>query len=247
MSVQINEQTDPENSIKCVIVAHQQTLIRESITRMLSGAGFLVHEVTNIKDVLTQEDLPKHFGIILLEYQLSEFEVATVRKLADKFPEANLALLTGPNQKLDVIPALKAGVKGYLSTNLSSDKFLQALNTLEQGTVVLSQEIIAYLQDTDEDGNNPKNRHTLLSEREGEVLKLVGVGATNREIAERLIVSEHTVKVHLRSILNKLNLRNRQQIAAYAAQEGMIEEEFFEEDPFAQPILTQSALINSGT
>jgi two-component system nitrate/nitrite response regulator NarL len=47
-------------------------------------------------------------------------------------------------------------------------------------------------------------------------------GATNREIAERLIVSEHTVKVHLRNILNKLNLRNRQQVAAYAVQEGLV-------------------------
>jgi len=179
MSGQINQQATTETSDKCVIVAHQQTLIRESITRMLNGAGFLVYQVTDVEDVMKGQDLPEHFGIILLEYQLSQFDVALVRRLTEKYPEASLALLTGPNQKIDVIPALKAGVKGYLSTNLSSDKFMQALITIEQGTVVLSQEIIEYLQDSD-DGNNPKNRHTLLSEREGEVLKLVGVGATNR-------------------------------------------------------------------
>jgi DNA-binding NarL/FixJ family response regulator len=61
-----------------------------------------------------------------------------------------------------------------------------------------------------------------VSGREREVLQLVCQGATNREIAERLIVSEHTVKVHLRNILGKLNLRNRQQIAAYAVQEGLV-------------------------
>jgi DNA-binding NarL/FixJ family response regulator len=61
-----------------------------------------------------------------------------------------------------------------------------------------------------------------ISGREREVLQLVCEGATNREIAERLIVSEHTVKVHLRNILNKLNLRNRQQVAAYAVQEGLV-------------------------
>jgi DNA-binding CsgD family transcriptional regulator len=61
-----------------------------------------------------------------------------------------------------------------------------------------------------------------LSARELEVLSLVGNGATNREIAEKLIISEHTVKSHLRSILSKLNIRNRQQAAAYAEREGLI-------------------------
>ncbi len=62
----------------------------------------------------------------------------------------------------------------------------------------------------------------MLSAREREVLSLVGNGATNREIAEKLIISEHTVKSHLRSILNKLNIRNRQQAAVYAEREGLI-------------------------
>ncbi|MFO8100960.1 MAG: response regulator transcription factor [Dehalococcoidia bacterium] len=247
MNAEINQPSGEENQQKCVLVAHQQTLIRESITKMLSGAGFLVHEVTSIEDSLEGKNLPEHFGIVLLEYPFASFEVATIRKLVEKFPQASLALLISPNQKLDVIPALKAGVKGYLSTNLSSERFLQALNTLEQGMVVLSEEAVEFLQDSEDDPDGSKSRHTILSEREGEVLKLVGVGATNREIAERLIVSEHTVKVHLRSILNKLNLRNRQQIAAYAAQEGMIEEEFFEEGAFPQPVLTHSALVNSNT
>jgi DNA-binding CsgD family transcriptional regulator len=61
-----------------------------------------------------------------------------------------------------------------------------------------------------------------LSDREREVLSLIGSGATNREIAEKLIISEHTVKSHIRSILNKLNIRNRQQAAVYAERIGII-------------------------
>jgi DNA-binding CsgD family transcriptional regulator/small-conductance mechanosensitive channel len=61
-----------------------------------------------------------------------------------------------------------------------------------------------------------------LSDREREVLKLIGLGATNREIAEKLIISEHTVKSHIRSILNKLNIRNRQQAAVFAEREGLM-------------------------
>lgn len=70
--------------------------------------------------------------------------------------------------------------------------------------------------------HEPSNDVETLSDREREVLSLIGNGATNREIAEKLIISEHTVKSHLRSILNKLHLRNRQQAAVYAEREGLI-------------------------
>ena len=68
----------------------------------------------------------------------------------------------------------------------------------------------------------PKRPFDTLTDREREVLKLIGTGATNHEIAQKLIISEHTVKSHLRSILNKLNVRNRQQAAVYAEREGLI-------------------------
>jgi DNA-binding NarL/FixJ family response regulator len=68
----------------------------------------------------------------------------------------------------------------------------------------------------------PTEHIDTLTDREREVLSLIGHGATNREIAEKLIISEHTVKSHLRSILNKLNIRNRQQAAVYAEREGLI-------------------------
>jgi small-conductance mechanosensitive channel len=68
----------------------------------------------------------------------------------------------------------------------------------------------------------PRGLIDSLTVREREVLKLIGLGATNREIADKLIISEHTVKSHLRSILNKLNIRNRQQAAVYAEREGLV-------------------------
>jgi DNA-binding CsgD family transcriptional regulator/small-conductance mechanosensitive channel len=71
-------------------------------------------------------------------------------------------------------------------------------------------------------GSEPAGPIDSLSDREREVLRLIGFGATNHEIAEKLIISEHTVKSHLRSILNKLNIRNRQQAAVYAERQGLI-------------------------
>jgi DNA-binding CsgD family transcriptional regulator len=71
---------------------------------------------------------------------------------------------------------------------------------------------------------NSKSTLDMLSNREREVLSLIGQGATNREIAQKLIISEHTVKSHIESILNKLDVRNRQQAAVYAERAGLITE-----------------------
>ena len=72
--------------------------------------------------------------------------------------------------------------------------------------------------------NELKKLIDLLSDREREVLCLLGKGATNREIAQELMISEHTVKSHIRTILNKLNINNRQQAAVYAEREGLLQQ-----------------------
>jgi DNA-binding NarL/FixJ family response regulator len=118
---------------------------------------------------------------------------------------------------------LEAGARGYLSVNLTSQEFVQALRLLAKGDIVVSQEMVNEVKVELAADQASKNKDDI-SGREREVLQLVCQGGTNREIAEKLIVSEHTVKVHLRNILNKLNLRNRQQIAAYAVQEGLVTE-----------------------
>jgi len=91
---------------------------------------------------------------------------------------------------------------------------------LAPGDIVVSQEMADGIRAELADQTSKSKDD--VSGREREVLQLVCQGATNREIAKRLIVSEHTVKVHLRNILNKLNLRNRQQVAAYAVQEVLV-------------------------
>jgi small-conductance mechanosensitive channel len=80
--------------------------------------------------------------------------------------------------------------------------------------------------------NDSKKLIDLLSDREREVLSLLGKGATNREIAQELIISEHTVKSHIRTILNKLNVNNRQQAAVYAEREGLLQQATISKNSF---------------
>ena len=109
-------------------------------------------------------------------------------------------MLTVSEEALDVRAALRVGAGGYLLKDMPPRELVAAVLSGEQ-VVMASAEVPA-----DE-----------LSVREREVLELIGQGLRNREIAERLVVSEATVKTHVRHVLEKLRLRNRAEAAAYAA------------------------------
>jgi two-component system response regulator NreC len=115
---------------------------------------------------------------------------------------------------------LEAGASGCLSLNLSSEELIESLNMINKGDIIVSRGIVKELVQGLDQGNDPEELFNSLSEWQREVISLVVNGMTNREIANTLIITENTVKVHLRNILDKLDLRNRQQLAAFAAQRG---------------------------
>jgi DNA-binding NarL/FixJ family response regulator len=219
----IKGNSKPPSSGNSVILAHPHTLIREGIVRILREGGF---------DVLGQtEDLPSLYklasqykpNIILLDWEISKNHADAIKGLSETFHGISIVVLTRPHASADFMEALAAGAGGYLSVNLSPEDFVQSLHMLAKGSLVVAKEKIEG-EEVDLTLEKPPVPYEELSERETEVLALVGRGKTNREIAEDLIISEHTVKIHLRNILNKLDLRNRQQAASYATKIGLVKD-----------------------
>ena len=116
---------------------------------------------------------------------------------------------------------MPVGAKGYVSVTLLAAGLVDALRIIAQGSVMVSGKMAGHLSH----GVNLERQGSpgidTLSERQREVLAMVARGATNREIADTLLIAEATVKFHLRTVLRKLNLRHRRQAAIYAIREGL--------------------------
>jgi DNA-binding NarL/FixJ family response regulator len=146
--------------------------------------------------------------------------------LQAKIPDVDILVLTVSDNEADLFSAIKYGAKGYILKNTEPEDLVQAIINIAQGGVIISPVMAAKLLTEFKDHGQEKQplpaEEAELSPREDEVLRLVAQGATNREIADSLYISENTVKTHLRNIMDKLHLANRSQAAAYAVKKGLV-------------------------
>jgi len=131
-------------------------------------------------------------------------------------------ILTVSDEESDLMEAVKSGAHGYLLKDLQANEFFEAIDAVEHGESVIPARLASRLwtefqrlSARDEDAGTDEGQ--ALTDREWEVLRLVAAGQTNREVAEHLSISENTVKFHMRGILDKLHLRNRTEVTAWAA------------------------------
>ncbi len=212
-----------------VVIADSHDLFRQGLASLLSrqpGIDIVGEATDGIEARHMVETL--HPNVMLIEIYLRNSDgLDTVMSIQEEFPETNVAILTSSEDDNDVLAAGKLGVKGYLLKNSSLDELVRAVRALSSGGAYFSSSMFTKVL---QEFTHLARRRDLqeakgidaLTDREKDVLRLVARGATNRDIAEELVITENTVKVHLRNILDKLQLRNRQQAAAYAVQEGLI-------------------------
>lgn len=212
-----------------VLIADSHDLFRQGLASLLARqAGIeIVGEATDGDEAIAMTGSLKP-DVLLIEVHMRRSEgLPTVLRIIEEFPETNVAVLTSSEDDSDVLAAGKLGIKGYLLKNSSLDDLVRAIMALSQGGAYFSSSMFTKVL---QEFTHLARRRDLqeakgidaLTEREKDVLRLVARGATNRDIATELVITENTVKVHLRNILDKLQLRNRQQAAAYAVQEGLI-------------------------
>ena len=136
-------------------------------------------------------------------------------------PETRILVLTSYTEDEKVYAAIKAGAQGYLLKDSSPNEILAAIRQVHLGETFMNPSIAEKLMREIQKSSNLKPTVDPLTEREVEILKLVAQGLPNQEIAEKLVISERTVRTHVTNILSKLHLANRTQAALYALREGL--------------------------
>jgi len=152
--------------------------------------------------------------------------VETTRAIRSASPQTQVIIFTSYHEDAHIFPAIRAGALSYLMKDATPNEIAEAIRKAAQGEAVLDSRVAArVVHEMQDPGREQVNAFALLSERELEVLRLVAMGSTNQEIAEKLVIGESTVKTHVGNILSKLNLSDRTQAAVYAWAAGIVRRE----------------------
>ncbi len=165
--------------------------------------------------------------VILMDISMPKCNgLEATRLIKREMPHVKIIMLTVSDDDRDLFAAIKDGAEGYLLKNLEPRQFFDMLEGIRQGEVaisgVMASKILHEFRQPEQSLARPSEEGDELTSREIEVLELVVEGNTNREIAESLSITENTVKIHLRNILEKLHLQNRIQAAVYAVRQGLV-------------------------
>jgi DNA-binding NarL/FixJ family response regulator len=156
--------------------------------------------------------------VVLMDLRMPEGDgVEAIRGIKERGLGSRVLVLTTYDTERDVLPAIEAGATGYLLKDTPRLELLSAVEATARGEGVLSPPVSSRLMD-----QVRQPRKEAVSDRELEVLRRVAVGSTNREIAERLFISEATVKTHLLHIFTKLGVNDRAAAVAAGFESGLL-------------------------
>jgi DNA-binding NarL/FixJ family response regulator len=212
-----------------IIIADDQALFREGLRTLLSARPDMevVGEASNGEEAvaLVQQLRP---SVVLMDLRMPRVDgIQATARLRERCPEIPVLVLTTFDDDANLFGALRAGAAGYLLKDVSSETLVSAIHAATRGeaflqSTVTGRVVAAFARLMESGGPKAEALVLPLSPREREIVSLLGSGASNKEIADRLNLAEGTVKNHVTNILTKLDVRDRTQAALRARQLGIV-------------------------
>ncbi|WP_069767442.1 MULTISPECIES: response regulator transcription factor [unclassified Streptomyces] len=219
---------EPERKPARVVVADDQTVVREGIVMLLGllpgvevvGAAGDGDEAVRLVAELAPD-------VVLMDLRMPRCDgVEATRRIRTQHPGTQVVVLTTYADDESLFPALKAGARGYLTKDAGGDEIVRAVHSVLSGDAGLSpsvqRRLLERLSAPEPEPAEPAVPPDGLTTREAEVLVLIADGLSNQEIARRLSVSTATVKTHINNMFTKTGLKGRAQAVRYAYRKGLV-------------------------
>jgi DNA-binding NarL/FixJ family response regulator len=211
-----------------ILLADDHAVLRQGMAQVLESEPDMtvIAQAENGLEAVTLAR--KHEpNIVLLDINMPELDgVMAAKRITADLPETRIIILTMYRRDDYVFEAIKVGASGYLLKEAELDELLAAIRTVAEGGAVIDPAIaMRVLAELRQPKKPKKPAKPILNEHDIEILKLLVEGMSNKEIADRLSISEKTVRNRLSLIFRKLHLENRTQAALYALKEGLVEPE----------------------
>ncbi len=207
-----------------VLVADDHALFRDGIISLLEAAGLEV--VGQVGNGQAAVEAARHLRpeVVLMDIDMPQMNgLEALRQIKMEHPEIQVVMLTISEDDANLFEAIKAGAQGYLLKSLNADQFLEMLGGLQRGEAAMTRQTTAHLLREFSQPASPQAAPIqTLTPREVELLHLVANGMSNKAIAQKLSVSENTVKYHLKNIMQKLCVKNRTEAVTYAIRAGLL-------------------------
>ncbi len=211
-----------------ILIVDDHVLFREGLAAIIRAekdievVGFAgsVKEAIEVAHTVSPE-------IILMDFGLPDGTGAdATRRILDQHPECKIIFLTMSEDEDDLFAAIRSGARGYLLKDIRPSKLVTTLRSVSQGESALSRTMTLRLMEELARSDVPTRprdpKLAKLTPRELDVLRHLAQGLTNQEIARKLFLSENTVKYHVHSILEKLELSDRREAAQFAVEHGLV-------------------------
>lgn len=212
-----------------VLLVDDHSLFRDGLGRILnSQTNFeVVGEATNGLEAIdaVQKLQPE---LILMDVTMPVCDgLEATKQIKKEYPGVTIVMLTVSDENDKLFEAIRSGAQGYLLKSIRREEMLALLQGAVRGEAAISTAMAGRMLEEFRRIDRqailrPEEERPVLTEREKEILVLVASGASNKEVADRLSISIHTVKSHIRKILDKLHLASRHEAASFARREGWI-------------------------
>lgn len=207
------------------LIVDDHYLARVGLTSLLEAEGHSVVGTCSTGESAVHEAIQLKPDVVLLDIRLPDMSgLEVLGHIKEQSPQMKVVIVTIAEDENYILEAIRNGADGFLLKSSCSDEFVNCLKALEQGNMALSPCLATrIIQDLMQAPEPPDDPNQELTERQVEILHLIALGWSNKEIGHKLMVSENTIKYHLKKILQKMNAQNRTEAVAMAVNGGLFE------------------------